>query len=132
MPLVCLTKASAMQLPYALPGYAMAGSGRLGSVTAMASISSRTAATLTAQNRSTPSLALSVEQACEALGVSWDTWRAHIEPDVRLVRLGRRKLIQSASCRLGSTGTPNLMPGGLDEAAATNAYSPGSGSVQRS
>jgi excisionase family DNA binding protein len=36
---------------------------------------------------------LSVEQACEALGVSWDTWRAHIEPDVRLVRLGRRKLI---------------------------------------
>jgi excisionase family DNA binding protein len=38
-------------------------------------------------------LALSVEQACEALGVSWDTWRVHIEPDVRLVRLGRRKLI---------------------------------------
>jgi excisionase family DNA binding protein len=36
---------------------------------------------------------LSVEQACEALGVSWDTWRAHIEPDVRLLRLGRRKLI---------------------------------------
>lgn len=52
-----------------------------------------TAATLTAQNRSAPTLALSVEQACEALGVSWDTWRAHIEPDVRLVRLGRRKLI---------------------------------------
>jgi excisionase family DNA binding protein len=41
----------------------------------------------------TPTLALSVEQACEALGVSWDTWRAHIEPDVRLVRVGRRKLI---------------------------------------
>lgn len=41
----------------------------------------------------TPALALSVEQACEALGVSWDTWRAHIEPDVRLVRVGRRKLI---------------------------------------
>jgi excisionase family DNA binding protein len=43
--------------------------------------------------RSAPTLALSVEQACEALGVSWDTWRAHIESDVRLVRLGRRKLI---------------------------------------
>ena len=52
-----------------------------------------TAVTLTAQKRSAPTLALSVEQACEALGVSWDTWRAHIEPDVRLVRLGRRKLI---------------------------------------
>lgn len=25
--------------------------------------------------------------------MSWDTWRAHIEPDMRLVRLGRRKLI---------------------------------------
>jgi hypothetical protein len=41
----------------------------------------------------TPALALSVEQACQALGVSWDTWRARIEPDVKLVRLGRRKLI---------------------------------------
>jgi excisionase family DNA binding protein len=71
----------------------MAGSGRLGSITAMASISPHAAGTLTAQNRSAPALALSVEQACEALGVSWDTWRAHIEPDVRLVRVGRRKLI---------------------------------------
>ena len=40
-----------------------------------------------------PRLALSVSEACEALGVSWATWRQHIEPDVRLVRLGRRKLI---------------------------------------
>jgi excisionase family DNA binding protein len=40
-----------------------------------------------------PRLALSVSEACEALGVSWDTWRQHIEPDVRLVRVGRRKLI---------------------------------------
>lgn len=41
----------------------------------------------------TPVLALSVEQACAALGVSWDTWREHIEPDVRLVRIGRRKIV---------------------------------------
>ena len=46
-----------------------------------------------AVRQSAAALALSVEQACEALGVSWDTWRAHIEPDVRLVRVGRRKLI---------------------------------------
>jgi excisionase family DNA binding protein len=72
---------------------AQADSGVSRSVTAMAPIPSRTAVTSTAQNRSAPTLALSVEQACEALGVSWDTWRAHIEPDVRLVRLGRRKLI---------------------------------------
>jgi hypothetical protein len=56
----------------------------------MAPISRRTAVTLAARKQSAPALALSVEQACEALGVSWDTWRAHIEPDVRLVR---RKLI---------------------------------------
>jgi excisionase family DNA binding protein len=66
--------------------------GRSRSVTAMAAISPSTD-TSTAQKQSAPTLALSVEQACEALGVSWDTWRAHIEPDVRLVRLGRRKLI---------------------------------------
>lgn len=40
-----------------------------------------------------PRLARSVSEACEALGVSWDTWRQQIEPDVKLVRLGRRKLI---------------------------------------
>ena len=59
----------------------------------MAPISPRAAVTFAARKQSAPALALSVEQACEALGVSWDTWRAHIEPDVRLVRLGRRKLI---------------------------------------
>lgn len=59
----------------------------------MAPISPRTAVTLADRKRSAAALALSVEQACEALGVSWDTWRAHIEPDVRLVRVGRRKLI---------------------------------------
>lgn len=40
-----------------------------------------------------PALALSIEQACASLGVSWDTWRAHIEPEIRVVRLGRRKLV---------------------------------------
>jgi hypothetical protein len=43
-----------------------------------------------------PALALNVEEACSALGVSWDVWRAHIEPDVAIVRLGRRKLIPVA------------------------------------
>jgi hypothetical protein len=44
----------------------------------------------------TPALALSIEGACAALGVSWDTWREHIEADVRIVRLGRRKLVPVA------------------------------------
>ncbi len=41
----------------------------------------------------TPALALTVEQACAALSVSWDTWKAHIAPDVKIVRIGRRKVI---------------------------------------
>lgn len=40
-----------------------------------------------------PRLALSVEEACAALGVGWDFWREHIEPEVRIVRRGRRKLV---------------------------------------
>jgi hypothetical protein len=42
---------------------------------------------------STPALALTIEQACAALSVSWDVWRARVEPDVRIVRLGQRKLV---------------------------------------
>lgn len=38
-------------------------------------------------------LALSVEEACAALGVSWDFWNEHIAADIRIVRRGRRKLI---------------------------------------
>ncbi len=43
--------------------------------------------------RAIPTLALSVEEACEALGVSWKTWDAHIAADVQVVRIGRRKLV---------------------------------------
>jgi hypothetical protein len=39
---------------------------------------------------------LSVGEACEALGISWDLWRAQVEPEVRIVRLGRRKLVAVA------------------------------------
>jgi hypothetical protein len=41
----------------------------------------------------TPALALSIEGACAALGVSWGVWRDHVEPEIRIVRLGRRKLV---------------------------------------
>jgi hypothetical protein len=43
-----------------------------------------------------PRLALDVTEACEALGVSWPTWREHIEPEVKIVRVGRRKLVAVA------------------------------------
>jgi hypothetical protein len=40
-----------------------------------------------------PRLALNVKEACAAIGVSWDVWKAHVEPNVRLVRIGSRKLV---------------------------------------
>lgn len=43
-----------------------------------------------------PVLALSVEEACQALGLSWKCWKQHVAPEVRIVRLGRRKLIAVA------------------------------------
>ncbi len=43
-----------------------------------------------------PRLALNVKEACAAIGVSWDVWKAQVEPDVRLVRLGTRKLVPIA------------------------------------
>jgi hypothetical protein len=49
-----------------------------------------------AKARRVPTLALSIEQACEALGISWDLWREHVAPEVRIVRLGRRRLVSVA------------------------------------
>lgn len=43
-----------------------------------------------------PRLSLEILEACDALGVSHTTWREHIEPDIRLVRLGRKKLVPVA------------------------------------
>jgi len=43
-----------------------------------------------------PALALTVEQACAALGVGYDFWREHIAHEVRIVRRGGRKLIPVA------------------------------------
>jgi excisionase family DNA binding protein len=43
-----------------------------------------------------PRLALSVAEACDALGVSYETWHRQIEPEIRIVRLGSRKLIPTS------------------------------------
>lgn len=43
-----------------------------------------------------PRLALSVQEACEALGCGWDFFREHVAPELRIVRRGRRKLIAVA------------------------------------
>jgi excisionase family DNA binding protein len=54
---------------------------------------SRVSTSLNAREARAPVLALSVEEACEALGVSWKTWREHIEPDLKVIRIGRCKRI---------------------------------------
>lgn len=46
-----------------------------------------------------PRLALSVAEACAALGLSWDFWQEHIAPEVRVVRRGRRKLVSVAELK---------------------------------
>ncbi len=43
-----------------------------------------------------PALALSIEQACASLGVGWDLWKSSIEHEIRIVRIGRRKLVPVA------------------------------------
>ncbi|MCW3064780.1 MAG: hypothetical protein JWN32_1952 [Solirubrobacterales bacterium] len=48
------------------------------------------------KRQATPVLAMNIEQACEALGISWDLWREHVAPEVRIVRLGRRRLVSVA------------------------------------
>lgn len=53
-----------------------------------------------------PRLALTVEEACAALGVGEDFWREHVAPDVAIVRRGRRKLVAVAALEawLGAHG----------------------------
>ncbi len=43
-----------------------------------------------------PRLALSPDEAAQSLGVSRDYFDAHIAPDLRIVRRGRRKLVPIA------------------------------------
>jgi excisionase family DNA binding protein len=43
-----------------------------------------------------PKLALSIQEACSALGISHDLWKEHVAHDVRVVRLGRRRLVPVA------------------------------------
>jgi hypothetical protein len=43
-----------------------------------------------------PPLALNVRDACLALGISWKTWRDHVEPEIRIVRLGSAKRVSVA------------------------------------
>jgi hypothetical protein len=58
--------------------------------------------------RSVPRVALNVHEACEALGVGWDFFHTVIEPELRIVRRGRRKLVGVAE---SSAGSPRTLSG---------------------
>lgn len=38
-------------------------------------------------------LAVDINGACELLGVSWKFFHEHVAPELRVVRVGRRKII---------------------------------------
>jgi hypothetical protein len=84
-------------------------------------------------------LALNVEEACAALGVSWDFWAEHIAPEVRVVRRGRRKLVavselerwldRNAEATAAATAAASAR---RDRRVATGARTAGSAGVRRS
>jgi hypothetical protein len=36
---------------------------------------------------------MTVQRACDSLGISYEMWRKEVEPDVKVVRIGSRKLV---------------------------------------
>lgn len=64
--------------------------------TALVEAIARRVVELQAQRDRPPRLALSVAEACQAIGCGWDFWKAHIAPEVRLIRRGSRKLVPVA------------------------------------
>jgi hypothetical protein len=48
---------------------------------------------LSPRHRPAPAIALNIEQACEALNVSHKLWREAIEPELRIIRVGRCKRV---------------------------------------
>lgn len=40
-----------------------------------------------------PRLALNITEACDALGVGWDFWKAHVAGEVKIVRRGGRQIV---------------------------------------
>jgi hypothetical protein len=54
-----------------------------------------------------PRLAVSIAEACGALGVSHDFWHEHIAADIRIIRRGRRKLVALDELRRWLDGNGN-------------------------
>jgi len=55
-----------------------------------------------------PRVCLSIQEACGSLGVSWDFWKEHVEPEVGVIRLGRRKLVPVRALEEWAVGHASL------------------------
>lgn len=51
---------------------------------------------MTVQTAPTPRLALSREEAAASLGMSLDSFERHVQPTLRMIRLGRMRLVPVA------------------------------------
>lgn len=47
----------------------------------------------TPERRRIPTLAVSITEACEALGISHAYWQEHVAGEIKIVRRGRRKMV---------------------------------------
>lgn len=61
-----------------------------------------------------PRLALSREEAARALGMSLDSFERHVQPTIRLVRLGRMRLVAVAEIERWLDEAAEFAIGGRD------------------
>jgi hypothetical protein len=80
-----------------------------------------------------PRLALSVQEACEALGCGWDFFAEHVAPELRVVRRGRRKMIAVAELeRWLEANAERALPDATGIDTRTGAKSPANRRVRAS
>lgn len=68
--------------------------------------------TNTFPSKAVPRLALSRAEAAEALSVSLDAFADHVEPELRMVRVGRRRVVAVAELERFLTRQASLPVGG--------------------
>ena len=78
----------------------------------------------------TARVTLSIAEACEAIGCSWDFWREYVEPEVRVVRRGRRKLVPVAELTAWVDRNAELTLPATGKRATPTAPAPASGGVR--
>jgi hypothetical protein len=78
----------------------------------------------------TARVTLSIAEACQAIGCSWDFWREYVEPEVRVVRRGRRKLVPVAELTAWVDRNAELTLPATGKRATPTAPAPANGGVR--